>query len=1127
MEDPAGFSFVLALTDEVMRIRDCRRAARHFVELVRSAGVAPSLVGLDKLALRAGASLAEIAPCLVMRLVRERVRGEFAGVVAPASPRALSRHIRNRQRQHMRLNLNVLGEAILGDEEAERRLQRLIELLGRPDVDYVSVKISSICAQLNVIDFQGEVDRLASRLSRLYDAALASAPGGSAPGVSWAKFVNLDMEEYRDLGLTLAVFRQVLDQDSYAGIDAGIVLQAYLPDSLVALEELCVWARQRHARSGGTVKVRIVKGANLAMEKVQAELAGWQQAPFPTKEEVDANYKRMLDVALDPANAEALRLGVASHNLFELSWAIVQAEQRGALGRVEVEMLEGMAPSSALAVRDLAGSVLLYAPIVERADMESAIAYLVRRLDENTGPDNYLAHQFSLSVGSPAWNEQAARFHKSVADRHLPVVATRRTQRRGAAGTDSEPPPLGEPFGNTPDTDFSLAANREWLRRELTSWSSDHRGLVPAVVAGVQVHEPASGLGEDPSHPGEELYRWVQADISTVDDAVAAARSARHDWARWPVTRRAEVVAEVGKLLAARRGKLVGAMAYDAGKTLAEADSEVSEAVDFAGYYARQALRLEREVPGKGATAPLTSARFEPLGTVVVASPWNFPLSIPAGGVLAAAVAGNAVILKPAPETVAVAWELATACWDAGMPAGVLGFLPCADDEAGRHLVSHPDIDAVVLTGAWETARRFLRWRPAMRLHAETSGKNAIVITATADLDAAVADLVRSAFGNAGQKCSAASLGIVEAGVYDDPAFRRQLADAASSLRVGPASELGSTMGPVIGVPSGALAGALAACQDGESWLVQPHQVGDNPRLWSPGIKLGVKPGSHFHLNECFGPVLGLMRAADLDEAISLQNQPPYGLTAGLHALDPAEISYWRERVQAGNLYVNRHITGAVVRRQPFGGWKRSVVGPGAKAGGPNYLSSLGRWSWEGPWPTSAEAEVAYRRHWHDEMSVPVDESGLLAESNVLRYLPLRRVLLRLGPGSDQVRASLALAAATALGVGVEVSADPSLGWSSELSGSGAVIRTEDEAAVLRRIVAGEGVFDKVRALGCVEDALHLAALEAGCLFDDRAVLPEPAVELLCWVREQAISETRHRHGNITARRRGLSARRR
>ena len=310
-------------------------------------------------------------------------------------------------------------------------------------------------------------------------------------------------------------------------------------------------------------------------------------------------------------------------------------------------------------------------------------------------------------------------------------------------------------------------------------------------------------------------------------------------------------------------------------------------------------------------------------------------------------------------------------------------------------------------------------------------------------------------------------------------------------------------MGPVIRPPEGPLLDALTRLQPGERWLVTPQPLEPDRYLWSPGVKVGVAPGSPFHLTECFGPVLGVMRAADLDQATAWQNQTPYGLTAGLHALDPAEIERWRENVEAGNLYVNRGTTGAIVRRQPFGGWRRSVVGPGAKAGGPNYVASLGTWP-AASGGRCGEAELeryrsSCRQAW-DAMACPVDLSGLAAESNVFRYRPLRSVVLCCGPGAGESEARLAGAAAGAVGVSVQN------------------LAPGDLRARVATLTA-----DKVRLLGSVDDATRLAAFDAGLWVDDIPVAADAGREVLRWAREQAVSESRHRHGNVTGRRPGLA----
>ncbi|HUF97988.1 MAG TPA: bifunctional proline dehydrogenase/L-glutamate gamma-semialdehyde dehydrogenase [Ilumatobacter sp.] len=1048
IKDPAGRELVQVLTDEVLRINGHRRAAQRFSDLVRSVGVPSSIGWLDATMLRIGARMAPFLPRLVMPLVIRRIRAETRGVVLPSEPDEFAAHAALRRSQSVRLNVNVLGEAILSNHEAAQRLASVRECLQRDDVNYVSVKISALCAHLDPLAFDDSVQRACAALRVLYrDAARATPP----------KFVNLDMEEFKDLDLTVAAFTTVLEEPEFARLDAGIVLQAYLPDSHQALEMLGGWATLRHQRTGGTTKIRLVKGANLAMEQVDAEQHGWLQAPYSTKAEVDASFKRMLDAALRPEWAHAVRIGLASHNLFDVAWALVLRNQLDDPARIEFEMLEGMAPAQARAVQRAAGDLLLYAPVVARDDIDSSIAYLSRRLDENTAPDNFLRALFTLSPGSAEFFDQAIRFRTAVADRH-----TVSTESRRAIGAASRPA-TGERFANEPESDFSVASVR----------------------AEVQVAErPVAITVIDSAH--------------AIDDIVSAARSAAMNWASSSLAARRSLLHAVADVMSSQRFVALAAMAAEAGKTIREGDPEVSEAVDFARYYGTVGLDEVAGLVADGVTV-------EPVGVVLVVAPWNFPYAIPAGGVCAALAAGNAVILKPAPETRNIARLLAEQLWEAGVPTELLQYVACDDDDVGQHLVTHPQIDTVVLTGAFETARMFLGWRPDMRLLAETSGKNALVITAAADIDAALKDLVRSAFGHAGQKCSAASLAIVEASVYDDPAFQRRLADAVTSLHVGWPSDPATLMGPLISAPTDKLLRALTALEPGERWLVKPRQIDDSGRLWAPGVRSGVTEGSWFHLTECFGPVLGLMRADDLEHAIRLQNGTPYGLTGGIHSLDPNEIRHWLARVEVGNAYVNRHITGAVVQRQPFGGWKRSSIGCGAKAGGPGYVSSLSAVSApELPLPTSQDIDDAWASHFAE----PVDPSGLRSERNLLRYRPLAGVLLLVDASVGEQERRVALAAAGRCGVAVTVLDRGLEGRSGGRSGE---VSDDGVLATLGAPITVE----RVRSLSPVSAELRLALLELGLSVDDTPVIGNARWELGRWLKEQAISESTHRAGRI------------
>jgi RHH-type proline utilization regulon transcriptional repressor/proline dehydrogenase/delta 1-pyrroline-5-carboxylate dehydrogenase len=1029
--DPAAKGLSIAMTDRLFRSADPNRAAKGWCHLLAKFGLPRGFGRLDRALLRAGVIASSILPEFVMAGVQWRLRHDSRGVILPAEAAALEKYLTARRLEDTRVNVNPLGEAILGEEEAARRLDAVLALLARPDVDYVSVKISAIFSQINLVAWEVTLAAIKTRLRRVYRAALAAG-----------KFVNLDMEEYRDLALTVAAFREVLDEPEFHSLRAGLALQAYLPDSCEAQRELTAWARHRTAAGGAPIKLRLVKGANLAMELVEAELHGWHPAPYPTKADTDANFRRMLEFACRPANAASVRIGVGSHNLFDVALALVLREAHGVRDAIEIEMLEGMANHQARAVRDEAGGLLVYAPVVHERDFGSALAYLIRRLDENTAPENFLSDLFALTPGSDAWQRQKARFIQGWNVRHALNTESRRK-------TLPTHPPDG--FANEPDTDWTQARHRNGLQRAIDSFR----------------------LSDPPPAP----------DISAALDIAKAAQPA---WEALGDEARAALLRGCADAIAAHRMETIALMRDDGKKAIGEADVEVTEAIDFARYYA-----------ATGA-AP-SDANAHALGVMVVAPPWNFPFAIPAGGVFAALMAGNSVILKPARVTARTAWSLVQQLWEAGIPRDVLQFVACPDAGTGRSLITDPRTDAVVLTGAYETARMFQDWRPSLRLFAETSGKNSIVVSALADRDLAIRDIVRSAFGHAGQKCSAASLAILEAEVYDDPGFRRRLRDAAASLHTGSAVTRESVVTPLIREPGPALHRALTTLDDGETWLLEPRGDAADPCLWSPGIKLGVKPGSWFHQTECFGPVLGVMRARDLDEAVAFQNGVSYGLTAGFHSLDEDEIAAWKERVEAGNLYVNRAITGAIVQRQPFGGWKRSAIGPGAKAGGPNYVNLFRRFKAIPP-PDFESAATNYRAAWLAHFSQPHDPSALRCESNVFRYRPCRGVILRLEK-PDAASEALARLAADVCGVSLEISS----------------ATEESDTSFATRLPGLARHAEFLRTFATPADEILRAAHAADMNWIDAPLSTNGRLELTRWLREQSVSETRHRYGNLIA----------
>ena len=541
----------------------------------------------------------------------------------------------------------------------------------------------------------------------------------------------------------------------------------------------------------------------------------------------------------------------------------------------------------------------------------------------------------------------------------------------------------------------------------------------------------------------------------------------------------------------------------------------------------------------------MARSKFTPFKVVLVTPPWNFPVAIPMGGVFAALAAGAAVIIKPAPQVVQCAEVAIKAVHKALKGAGVdpaLVQLVNADEaEAGKHLVSHKDVDSVILTGASDTARLFRSWKPKMVLNAETSGKNAIIVTPSADPDLAVADVYKSAFGHAGQKCSAASLVILVGSVGKSERFINQLVDATRSLKVGKGTEIDTTMNGIIEAPGEKLMRGLTQLEPGEQWLVKPEKLNEEGTLWSPGIRDNVKPSSWYHTHECFGPVLGIMRADTLEEAIKLQNSTGFGLTGGIHSLDQDEIDYWRENVEVGNAYVNRGITGAIVERQSFGGWKDSAIGSGAKAGGPNYVAQQGVWA-DGDLSQvpSVSLDPAINRAlrdilstvelsdedrewlqkaahldalaWREEFNVEHDRTALLCETNVFRYRPLLQPLqVRIGADfklRDVLRLQLA-ALITESPVRFSANQDTAVA----LAKAGIKVDVVSDADFAAEIRKDSGV--RIRTVGKVSDDLYPAAAESSSVVLDQPVLADGRRELLPFLLEQAVATTQHRFGVI------------
>jgi RHH-type proline utilization regulon transcriptional repressor/proline dehydrogenase/delta 1-pyrroline-5-carboxylate dehydrogenase len=912
---------VLRFIDVLPTLDDAGEVARHVREyfLEDEAPITAPIKRLIGLAEKGPAALAH-----GVRLGLARVAGRYIVSADWAKMLAVVRSLRNTGRG---FSLDLLGEAVLSDAEADDYLRNYLQLIealpGRlqawpavarlDDVDgrpgprlYLSIKLSSLYPWIDALDPEGGIAGIVERLRPLLLAARRQRV-----------FVCFDMEQYDCKAIVLASFKTLLMEPGLRDwADVGIALQAYLRETEGDLAELIAWAGVRAC----PVTVRLVRGAYWDYETVIAAQSGWPAPVWGRKEETDLCYERCLQRLFDAY--PVVRAAVASHNPRSLALAMVLAEQsRLRSGDFEFQMLYGMAEPLQRAVVAMGHRLRIYLPC---GDAIPGMAYLVRRLLENSSSQSL---------------ERMSLMRLDLPERLLsaPVVPV---SEDGPVTVVPEGP---APFRNEPVYRFTDPGERKRFAEAIARAGSPSPAIYPLVIDGQPVDTGDYSRSVNPARPHDIVGRVAIAGPPEADRAIAGAARAFRSWSRLPATARVAVMRKAAALLRERRDEFAALEILEAGKTWREADANVTEAIDYLEFYARQALRLaapeNRDVAGEA-----DRLGYRPLGVGVILPPWNFPLAILVGMLSAAVVTGNTVLLKPSSLTPVIAARLVGLLQEAGIPPGVVQFVPGPGHAVGEYLVQHSGVHFIAFTGSREVGARILQLaaeiapgqRHIKRVVAEMGGKNAMIIDRDADPDEAILGILHSAFGYQGQKCSACSRVIVVGPHHD--ALVRRLSEAARGLRIGDPAQPGVFMGPVI--DERARMRIEAVIEEAGRYAECALRV-DTSRL-RPGYFVGpaifkqVPPESPLAREEVFGPVLATMQARDLDEALAIANDSEYALTGGFYSRSPGNIEQVRREFEAGNLYVNRKITGALVGRQPFGGFKLS--GYGTKAGGEDYL---------------------------------------------------------------------------------------------------------------------------------------------------------------------------------------------
>jgi RHH-type proline utilization regulon transcriptional repressor/proline dehydrogenase/delta 1-pyrroline-5-carboxylate dehydrogenase len=944
MHDPALKVQLFRFVDTLPYLNNPDDVSRHLREYLSEAGdELPRWVRWGTRAIPGGGILGGALAWAARRGAEQMARKFIAGSNVNEAVDAVHT-LRNRQ---LAFTIDLLGEATITEVEADHVQKQYLELLAgltrevnswpeEPIVDRddrgpiprvnVSVKLSALFSQFDPIDPEGTTRAVCRRLRPIL--SLAKKTGA---------FVNFDMEQHSFKDTTLHIFRTILTEPEFRDWpDVGIAIQAYLTDTETDLHRLLDWAKNERRCP---VWVRLVKGAYWDYETVIAAQNGWPVPVFTRKRQSDANFEKLTEFLL--ANVDWLVPAFGSHNIRSIAHAMAAAESLNVpQRRFEFQMLYGMADPIKEAIQSLGYRLRIYTPY---GQLLPGMAYLVRRLLENSSNDSFLRQGFAEGLSEEVLLMNPNR-HAN--DKEVPSSLTSGEGEEPAPSSCPSPPGAGAAavFRNEPLSDFSVAANREAMTSALKTVRSQFGRTYPPVIDNRPQPIGKTLDSVNPSRTTELIGKVACASVEDANAAVASALRAFDSWRDTPVSDRADFLRRVAEQFRRRRFELAAWIVLETGKPWRESDADVAEAIDFCEYYAREMEKLShtqhRDVPGED-----NRYFYEPRGVAAVIAPWNFPLAILTGMTAAALVTGNTVVMKPAEQSGVVGAKLMECLLAAGLPPGVANFLPGIGEEIGPTLVTHPDVAIIAFTGSLKVAlmineqaaktpggQHFVK-----KVIAEMGGKNAVIVDTDADLDEAVKGVLDSAFGYGGQKCSAGSRAIVLSGIYDQ--FLNRLIAATKSLTVCPAEEPGCSLGPVIDAESRDR--ILRTIETGKQEAKLVHQTDLGP-LTSQGYFVGptifadVPENAGIAQEEIFGPVLSVIRARDLDDAIRIANSTKYALTGGCYSRSPSHLEKVKRRFRVGNLYINRKCTGALVDRQPFGGFKLSGIG--SKAGGPDYL---------------------------------------------------------------------------------------------------------------------------------------------------------------------------------------------
>lgn len=1067
-------AFIINLIDIAFRTRNKKKLAKKIYELILQYQIPRNLYLSQRIKFFIFRFLGKNLKTLLAPMLKKLIKKFFEYSILFDEGDKLKNFLKENSDT---LDIGAIKDEALGENDANMFRDYYIKLAKDPSIERISIKISTICSKRS---YELRRKQSLENIKKILENAKATK-----------KKVSFHMESSKQLPLSIDIFKALLKDPSLLKLELGITLQSYLPQSFTLLKEIVECAKIRVRDGGSPIRIYLVKGAYLSLEKVTASKNNWPQAPFLTKEKTDANFKKMLLFASEIENVKYARLVIATHNVFDIAFALIVREENGASEYMEFQFFDKRTKYIRDAVAKVAkNSIVTYKAIIRTEDINSIVNYLFRRIDEFAGSQNFLHHIYKLSPNDPIWDLLKDNFLKSISIIDKIKEVPRNIKHRKLSLSHG----IYEHFDNEEKTDFSHPSALSWQKK----------------IISMSKNSPSNF-----KHNTKE----------EIDEMIDISSAFQKSWKDVPIERRIEFIKNASKIFRERRDLLIFSVMQDTNKTIKESDGEVTNAIDLMDYYCMRFLKLLK----------MKDLLFIPKGLVYIIASRAFPCSAPVGRIAASLLTGNTAIFKPALECISTAKLITEIFYEASIPKESLKLIIC-DDMLSKTLTKNKKISLSLLVGKSDTVYEFIKDNP-IDLSASCEGSNAMIISSFADKDLAIKNLVESAFSSGGQRYCSCSLAILEKDVYDDPNFKERLIDATLNLSVGSNFDLKTDIGPHIREATDEEMEELTTLKEGERWLLKPKDM-NNRLLLFPSIKL-LKKDNLFKKRFLPIPLLYLVRAKNLSHAIAIANSSPYGLSVGLQSLDEGEHIKC-QKIEVGNININRAMTDLSIRRQAPGGCKRSVYGLGFKGGGPNFLlhcldieqgslpkekkpvadkvnaltdlledieltaEELGLWY----------VSIANYAYWQKILKDLRDPSKIVGEDNFLTYLPYGSMTLRIEKKCHPLDVLRILAAAVTVNLNLEVSLFEDPRWKKLKYLF--QIKEEDEKDFLKRIE--EGKIKRIRMASKASDLIKKTAHSAFLFVNDRKVLANGRYELLNYLREVAISYDYHRNGMLGVR---------